>query len=149
MNIRLNALKNYNTRATAPVSKVNEAKLSSAKTQNSGKTDMVSISANASDFSAAKIQNEISAEVNSLSSGERIAEIKKQISEGTYNVSSQDIAASILIGSSCNVISVSMTEKALSALPAETALFISNTLACRLFAQSREMSSGVISPPDL
>ena len=67
----------------------------------------------------------------------------------TKPVTVEDIAASILIGSSCNVISVSMTEKALSALPAETALFISNTLACRLFAQSREMSSGVISPPDL
>ena len=96
MNIRLNALKNYNTRATSSVSKVSESKLSSVKTQTAGKTDTVSIKANSADFSAAKVQNEISANVNSLSNADRIAEIRQKIADGSYNVSSQDIAASIL-----------------------------------------------------
>ena len=98
MSIRLNALKNYNTTSVNSVSKSKDEKTSAVSTKNDMqvKADKVSITASAGDFSAAKVQTKISANVNSLSSSDRINEIKKQIAEGTYNVTSEDIAESIL-----------------------------------------------------
>ena len=96
MNIRFNAFKNYNTQ----VSSVNnvDSKASGTKSKNvsAGKTDTVSISATASDFSSAKVITDISSNVNGLSNNERVSSIKEQVKNGTYNVSSQAVADSIL-----------------------------------------------------
>lgn len=98
MSIRFNTLKNYNTGVASAPKKSGESKAVNGKLSGytSGKTDMVSISAKAADFSAAKVKTTIAANVNSYSSAERISDIKEQVSAGTYNVSSQDIAKSIL-----------------------------------------------------
>ena len=86
MSIRFNALKNYNTGAVSSPKKSGEAKSVNGKVSGyaSGKTDTVSISATASDFSAAKVKTTIAANVNSYSSAERISDIKEQVSSPEF-----------------------------------------------------------------
>lgn len=97
MNVRLNALNNYSagmiktTKDMAAEKKITKGAAQSA----AAKTDKISISANAADFSAAKIRGEISASVNSLSGADRISAIKEKVANG-YFVSSEDLADRIL-----------------------------------------------------
>ena len=98
MNIRLNnAMRNYGAQSlkTAP-----SAQKSGADTKAAGfeisKNDVVSIKADASDVAAAKVKTTIAANVNSLSSAEKISALKASIADGSYFVSSEDIAGKIL-----------------------------------------------------
>ena len=97
MSIRLNAYKNYNA---GMVKTVSDRKSSlSAKKQSelsASKTDTISISANAAEYSAAKVQSAVSANVNSLSGADRVAQIKARVVSGEYGVSSEELAERIL-----------------------------------------------------
>ena len=60
------------------------------------KNDVVSIKADASDVAAARVKTTIAANVNSLSSADKINALKASIADGSYFVSSEDIAGKIL-----------------------------------------------------
>ena len=96
MNIRFDAMRNYTAQGlkgpSAP-QKTNEVK---AQGGNFAKSDVVSIKADASDVAAAKVRSTVAANVNSLSSADRINAIKASIADGSYFVSSEDIAGKIL-----------------------------------------------------
>ena len=98
MNIRLNALNNYAN--TGKIAKLNKGSNSADSKQTSAlaeKNDVITISSRAADYSeVAKVQTEISADVNSLSNESRVSAIKNAVANGEYNVSSYDIAGSIL-----------------------------------------------------
>ena len=96
MNIRFDAMRNYSTQGLktpqAPVRPSGDVRAQGA----SFKNDVVSIKADASDVAAAKVRSTIAANVNSLSSADRINALKASIADGSYFVSSEDIAGSIL-----------------------------------------------------
>ena len=98
MNIRFNALQNYG--ANSIKNTVPAAKGGSNDVKSTGfeiaKSDVVSIKADASDVAAARVKTDIAANVNSLSSADRISAIKAKVADGSYFVSSEDIAGRIL-----------------------------------------------------
>lgn len=94
MNIRFNPLSAY--RNTSSVSG-KRGKYDVSADKGAVKTDKVTISAEGSDYAqTVKIQNDISAEVSEYGSADRLAAIKKQIADGSYGVSSKEIADRIL-----------------------------------------------------
>lgn len=97
MSIRLNAYKNYGAGMAQAVSDKKQTLPKGASASSAAsKTDTVSISANAAEYSAAKVRSEVSAQVNALSGSDRLAGIKAQIAGGEYAVSSEDLAGKIL-----------------------------------------------------
>lgn len=97
MNIRLNnAMRNYGAQSlkTAPApQKGSEVKSAGFDIS---KNDVVSIKADASDVAAARVKTTIAANVNSLSSADKINALRASIADGSYFVSSEDIADKIL-----------------------------------------------------
>lgn len=99
MNVRLNALNNYTN--AGKITGVNKSSSASSSKETASamqeKNDVITISSRASDYSeVAKIQTSISSEVNSLGSDGRVSALKEAVARGEYNVSSYDIAGSIL-----------------------------------------------------
>ena len=96
MNIRFDGVRNYGAQnfknAAAAQKSAGEIRTSAAYAKN----DVVSIKADASDVAAARVRSTISANVNSLSSADRINALKASIADGSYFVSSEDIAGKIL-----------------------------------------------------
>lgn len=96
MNIRFDAMRNYSTQGLkTPVPQKPSGEMR-AQGLSAAKNDVVSIKADASDVAAAKVRSTISANVNSLSSADRINALKASIADGSYFVSSEDIAGKIL-----------------------------------------------------
>ena len=61
------------------------------------KSDVISISAGASDYSEiAKIRTSVAGGVNECGSSEKIASLRSAIANGSYNVSSEAVAGKIL-----------------------------------------------------
>ncbi|MBR1752412.1 MAG: flagellar biosynthesis anti-sigma factor FlgM [Ruminococcus sp.] len=99
MNIRFNALQNYGAQSLKSgivPQKSSQADVSRAGSFEIAKSDVVSIKADASDVAAAKVKTNIAANVNSLSSADRINALKESIKDGSYFVSGEDIAGKIL-----------------------------------------------------
>ena len=97
MNIRFNALQNYGAQSiknTVPAVKGAAGEVKQGF--EIAKSDVVSIKADASDVAAARVKTDIAANVNSLSSADRINAIKAKVADGSYFVSSEDIAGKIL-----------------------------------------------------
>lgn len=95
MNIRFNTMNAYRS-TTAVGNKVSKSEVTTIAT---GKkmTDKITISADATDYAQiAKVQNTVVSGVKECGSAERISELKKQIAEGTYSVSSKETAERIL-----------------------------------------------------
>ncbi len=99
MNIRFNALQNYGAqtlKTTSAAPKSTQAEIGRAGGFEIAKNDVVSIKADASDVAAARVKTDIAANVNSLSSADRINSLKESIKDGSYFVSGEDIAGKIL-----------------------------------------------------
>ena len=99
MNIRLNnAMRNYSAQGLKTSAAAQKSVGSDVKAAgfDISKSDVVSIKADASDVAAARVKTTIAANVNSLSSADKINALKASIADGSYFVSSEDIAGKIL-----------------------------------------------------
>ncbi|MBR6337778.1 MAG: flagellar biosynthesis anti-sigma factor FlgM [Ruminococcus sp.] len=98
MNIRFDAMRNYSTQGLKTSPAAQKAVSGDVKAQGFefSKNDVVSIKADASDVAAAKVRSTVAANVNSLSSADKINALKASIADGSYFVSSEDIADKIL-----------------------------------------------------
>lgn len=98
MDIRLNAYSAYKTNGVSGFQKKGENSIASAATQKDGYLrDVVSISNSANGKSAiSKASSSIRADINALSSTDRVSALREQIKNGSYSVSTEDIAGAIL-----------------------------------------------------
>ena len=99
MNIRLNnAMRGYSTQGLKTAASAGKSAGADVKAAgfDISKNDVVSIKADASDVAAARVKTTIAANVNSLSSADKINALKASIADGSYFVSSEDIAGKVL-----------------------------------------------------
>ncbi|MFT3951778.1 MAG: flagellar biosynthesis anti-sigma factor FlgM [Oscillospiraceae bacterium] len=96
MDVRLNALHHYaNTGSVAKLSP-EKAQTPTAQTREA-KTDTVSFSAGAAgNREVSGVCAGIRADLDGLSSPDRVAQIKAQVANGSYVVSADDVAAAVL-----------------------------------------------------
>ena len=99
MDIRFNALNSYQTAKLNPSGRKSSA-IKDEKGITSGikaKADSISISSDASNYGEiSRLSNAIRSEIDAANGAERLASIKEAIRNGSYSVSSDEVAGAIL-----------------------------------------------------
>ena len=99
MDIRFNALNSYQTNKISPSGRKTTS-IKGEKAVSSGieaKADSISISSDAASYGEIyKLGYAIRSEIDSANTADRIASIKEAIRNGSYSVSSDDVAGAIL-----------------------------------------------------
>lgn len=100
MDIRFNALNSYSATGKVGATGRKASPVKSEKVSSSiieAKADSISISSDAASYGEVyKLNNAIRSELDASSGADRIASIKEAIKQGTYSVSSDDVAGAIL-----------------------------------------------------
>lgn len=99
MDIRFNALNSYQANKISPSGRRN-SQIKGEKPVTSGieaKADSISISSDAASYGEIyKLGNAIRSEIDAANPADKIASIKEAIRNGSYSVSSDDVAGAIL-----------------------------------------------------